>query len=275
MLFSLFVDNILEQLEKSGLGCFINYKCHNSMIYADDLILVSISVHDLQCLFNICDKVISSLDLVVNINKCFCMRIGPRHNIMCKSLTICNSPIPWVTEIRYLGIFICKGPRFKCNWKEAISRFYSTTNNILGKIGSSPPLEVVLKLIVTQCLPILNYGNVACALSRQDIDKFCFVFNSVFCKLFDTKDKNTIQACQYYTGFLTYDLQYELNRLLFITNQINVDVIQECVDCDQPDLKEFSELCTKFKIDDNDSIRTVKDKVWCYFKEHISVLVIN
>ena len=165
------------------------------MMYADDLLLLSISLTDLQRLFTICSDVFNSLDLPVNINKCSCMRIGPRHNTSCQPLKISDSQIPWVTVIRYLGIFICKGARLKYSFQECISRFYSTSNNILGKVGSNPPLEIVLKLIVDQCLPILSYGNVACALSSNDIDKLSFVFNSVFYKLFGIKDKNIIKAC--------------------------------------------------------------------------------
>ena len=57
ILFTLFVDSLLEILEQSNLGCYVNYNCYNSYMYADDLILLSISVTDLQLMFNICGDV--------------------------------------------------------------------------------------------------------------------------------------------------------------------------------------------------------------------------
>ena len=94
-----------------------------------------------------------------------------------------------------------------------------------------------------------------------------------FYKLFDTKDKNTIKACQYYTGILSFDLLYELNRLIFIRNQMNSKFIHEGLECDNHDFKEFNELCKKFNIIFTDSKNVIKEKVWLYFRQHISQVI--
>ena len=70
LLFTLYVNSILEKLEKSGLGCFIGRKCCNSYMYADDLILLSITVSDLQRLLDMCNSLFADLDLPINISKC-------------------------------------------------------------------------------------------------------------------------------------------------------------------------------------------------------------
>ena len=61
-LFALFVDKLLAKLELSGLGCYVAYTCYNSFMYADDLILVSNSVTDLQILFNLSAEIFTLLD---------------------------------------------------------------------------------------------------------------------------------------------------------------------------------------------------------------------
>ena len=44
-LFALFVDDeLLVRLRRSGLGCHINGMCFNAVMYADDLMLLSISI---------------------------------------------------------------------------------------------------------------------------------------------------------------------------------------------------------------------------------------
>ena len=46
-LFAVYVDKLLDKLILSGLGCFISGVCFNSLMYAGDIILLSISVCDL------------------------------------------------------------------------------------------------------------------------------------------------------------------------------------------------------------------------------------
>ena len=62
LLFTLFVDIVLDQLERSKLGCFVNYTCFNSLMYADDIVLLSASVTDLQKMFDICADIFKILD---------------------------------------------------------------------------------------------------------------------------------------------------------------------------------------------------------------------
>jgi len=42
-------------------------------------------------------------------------RIGSRHYKMCAQITMCDGgELPWVDEIRYLGVVIIRGTKFKC-----------------------------------------------------------------------------------------------------------------------------------------------------------------
>src|SRR6267154_969380 len=77
LLLSAFVDviGLLRALEKSKYGCFIKGNCVNSFLYADDLLLLSISVSDLQLMIDKCIYVLNGLDLQLNSSKSFCMRI--------------------------------------------------------------------------------------------------------------------------------------------------------------------------------------------------------
>jgi len=44
VLFSLYVDNLLKHLEFCKFGCYIGHRCVNSFMYADAIVLVSISI---------------------------------------------------------------------------------------------------------------------------------------------------------------------------------------------------------------------------------------
>ena len=43
-LFTLYLDNLLQYLASCNVGCYLGHKAVNSYMYADDIILFSISV---------------------------------------------------------------------------------------------------------------------------------------------------------------------------------------------------------------------------------------
>jgi len=55
LLFSVYVDDMLNCLNRSKFGCQVKDFYFNAFMYADDLLLVSISVSDLQKLLEICE----------------------------------------------------------------------------------------------------------------------------------------------------------------------------------------------------------------------------
>ena len=137
----------------------------NSFMYADDLILLSISVGDLQKLINICRVTLTSLDLSINVNKCNCIRIGPRFKVICSNLLIDGVSVNWVDKIKFLGIEISSDRKFSCDWQESRKNFYKSANSILHCLGCRPPIDLAIKLINSKCVPILMYGLSAVSLS--------------------------------------------------------------------------------------------------------------
>ena len=80
MLFAVYVNDVLVKLHKSSLGCFIKSIPFNAFMYADDLLLLSISVCDMQRMVDICKTELDWLDMRINVSKTCYMRIGNRHN---------------------------------------------------------------------------------------------------------------------------------------------------------------------------------------------------
>ena len=74
-LFAVYVNDVLSRLADSKLGCFINCTCLNSIMYADDLILISICLMHLQLLVDICKQEFDKIDMQINGSKSGCLRI--------------------------------------------------------------------------------------------------------------------------------------------------------------------------------------------------------
>lgn len=129
------------------------------------------------------------------------MRIGPRNDMFCANITTSSGhTLPWVDEIRYLGIFITKSRNFKVSLHHAKRSFYRATNAILGKVGRAASEEVIIQLVNCKCLPILLYGLEACALNKSDKKSLDFAINRLLMKLFCTNNIAIIADCRLMLG---------------------------------------------------------------------------
>ena len=187
-LFALYVDitNCLSFAQKPLL-----------IMYADDIILIAPSLSALQELLNKCEQELNWLGMSINVKKSCCMRIGPRCDVSCANITTGNGEqLPWVKELRYLGLYIVQSRRFKCAIHEHKKSFCRSVNAIFGKVGRAASEEVILQLISSKCMPVLLYGLESIPLPKSDIKSLDFTFNRFLMKLFKTTDMNVVTNCQ-------------------------------------------------------------------------------
>ena len=218
ILFAIYVDGVLQRLSKSKLGCHIKKTCLNAFMYADDLLLLSTSVTDLQNIISICLEEFDKLDLAVNVSKSACLRIGPRNNVKCASISSGDVAIAWCENIRYLGIFILSGKKFCCNFDKCRANFYRSFNSIYSKIGSTSSPSVILSLLSSYCLPVLIYGIECIFINAREMQRLDLAYSRAFMKIFSSFDKMVIMQCQYYSGYLPLKQLCDLRRLNFLSN---------------------------------------------------------
>jgi len=135
----------------------------------------------------------------INLKKSCCLRIGPRHDIKCTNvISLSACVLPWVSELRYLGVHIVSLRQFKISLQVAKCHFYRAANSIFGKIRRIASEEVIIQTIQTKCIPVLLYGLEACPVTKSDLWSLDFVINRFFMKLFLTTNINTVKDCQEY-----------------------------------------------------------------------------
>ena len=98
LLFAVFVDDLLIKLKNSSLGCHVKGICLNAAMFADDLLLMAISVCDLQCMVNMCLDEFENMDMKINVNKYVCIRIGERHKAEVANIVIQTQAMEWNCE---------------------------------------------------------------------------------------------------------------------------------------------------------------------------------
>ena len=108
------------------------------ILYADDilLILISPSVAYTERLLHHCEQELSWLDMNINFRKSCCLRIGPRCDIVCEAVTSsCNRRLPWVSNMRYLGVHFVQSMTLKCSLKSPfIATQLNSTSSCVGEV---------------------------------------------------------------------------------------------------------------------------------------------
>ena len=133
-------------------------------------------------------------------------------------------------------------------------------------MGTSAPVNVLLKLIDCQSVPHLLYGVSATTLSSNDLKSFSYAYNSVFAKIFRSCDNSVILNCQYYSGSLPFNYLYDYHRYNFLKKLFNTNSIKAKSEIDMFDMADFQALQLKYQMRKDDSKDQVKDKIWRHFE---------
>ena len=158
VLFAVYVDNIIQYIQKHCLGCHIGLRSMGVIMYADDLLLISGSVTDLQAMINICMTELNSLDLTVNTKKSVCIRIGKNCKASCSNVSIESIPIPWSNRLSYLGITIQSSFKFIVDLKECRAKFYRSFNYLCSKKDLANEYMIVssIRVVFLRTFPLFS-----------------------------------------------------------------------------------------------------------------------
>ena len=99
-LFAVFLDELSDTCNLDRNRFIVVYA-------ADDLLLTSPSVVNLENLIHLCERELNWLDMTINYKKSCCLRIGPRCDVSCANITSLNGHVlPWTNVIINLGFFL-------------------------------------------------------------------------------------------------------------------------------------------------------------------------
>jgi len=127
VLFAVYVNDIhvIVALSESGAGCYYDNMFVGCVMYADDLLLLSASLCDLQLMISICCEELDELDMRLNLKKSQIVRIGRLCTSYACSVVIDGTSIDFVDELKYLGWYILSSTSFKISLHHMRVRFIS------------------------------------------------------------------------------------------------------------------------------------------------------
>ena len=164
LIFTIYIDNLFSDLKSKGLGCHVGNIFTGAFGYADDIILLSPSVHSLNSMYKVCKDFGAKYDIVFNPQKSKLMVFGKAI----EGLYIDNNYVKCSHTEKHVGHLI--GPLL--NNKDITSKsneLMMNTNHILSVFGNAS-LEVKYQLFKTFCMPL--YGSVLWDYSLKGVDSF-------------------------------------------------------------------------------------------------------
>lgn len=147
VLFNIYIDNVLKKLD--NLGCFVNGVCYGSLLYADDLVILTSSWTELHKMVDICYTELSNIGLNLNENKSFILNFGKHWAENMVGLSTARGIIPKTMMGTYLGLDFISGKKLSVNLHRPKSKFYASFNTMYSKLGNLNDPSVSLYLTST------------------------------------------------------------------------------------------------------------------------------
>ena len=160
------------------MGCHVDNVFAGAIAYADDLILLSLSLIGMQNMLNVCTKNFNAKRLKLNIDKCVAIIIGKCTGEV-KNLLLYDNIFKWDTELRYLRIIFNADIKLKVDVSERSRKFIGSVASVLrGRVIGEE--NVYVHVIKTKCMPLLFYGIDCLRLDSVCMQKLTFFWNTAF-----------------------------------------------------------------------------------------------
>jgi len=93
--FNTYIDGLLFSLQSSDLGCHIGSEYIGCMAYADDVIIISASIIQLQAMLDICVRFRDEMDTKFNAKKSCLFIVGINYKDFVSNVLLGNDIINW------------------------------------------------------------------------------------------------------------------------------------------------------------------------------------
>jgi len=230
--------------------------------YADDIILLSASVCDLQSVIDICYNEGAKFDIIFNASKSFLFKIGKVCSENINPLNLGSQSLVWVDRLKYLGVFFVSSKELKVDISVCIRKCYASANAIF-KQSTHVSEEVKLRLIESFVLPILTYAIEALNLTKTQCQQLNVCWNNMFRKIFHFNKWDSVKTLQLYCQRLDFHRLYHLRKLCFVnklSSCYNNPVIHYCGSLAVNSV-EFNSLYSVYELSPHSSLFCVKMKI--------------
>ena len=162
------------------------------------------------------DACVANLDLMINVNKSVCLRVGRKSEEYRALMSINGCPVPWSNHLLYLGITINSAANFSVDLKPNRAKFYRAFNAVCSKISKASE-ELILALLQILCVPCIMYSLSAIELNATSLHCLDNMYFNALGKIFKTYDHNVLLNCMFFTNNLPLKLDNVSRRINYLS----------------------------------------------------------
>lgn len=158
LLFNVYIDDLLCELQMSPVGCHVGGCAVNVLAYADDIVLLSPSRSGLEVLVRKSEQFAITRDIKFNVKKTVCMLFHPQRPHSVTHLMTSRPPViilnghklTWVDQFKYLGHMLTSNLRDSVDIRRVKRLLYYNVNTLRARLGGANR-EILIKLFKAYC----------------------------------------------------------------------------------------------------------------------------
>ena len=182
LLFSVYIDDLISLLRRSGLGCRVDNIFYGVLGYADDLLVLSASRSGLQAMVSICEKSAkmrklkfsTSLDPNKSKTKCIMFTKGKLDKDSVAPILLNGDPLPWVESVKHLGNTLEFNNSMRTDCLQKRGKFIGKIHSLLQEFHYADP-SVLLRILNTHVTSF--YGSNLWDLYSKEVIKIFSSWN--------------------------------------------------------------------------------------------------
>ena len=155
ILFAVYINELLEELRKSQLGCHIDGVFFGAFLFADDIFLLSGNIGGLQALVDICFKFAPRKNLKFGTDakpeksktKCIAFSKNMKEIKNLRNVKLDGQLLPWVHHVKHLGNILQSENSMKLDIALKRGQMIGKINSLLQEFHFLDP-KLILKLIM-------------------------------------------------------------------------------------------------------------------------------
>jgi hypothetical protein len=163
-LFNIFLNDLPNIFDEKCNPVQLDCLQINSLLYADDLVILSESVSGLQCCLNKMENYCNKWGLMINTKKTKVITFNPPKTNL-NTFTLDNTTLEVVNEITYLGVTLTKNGSFTNTMTSLFKKSLKGIFKLKRQLSILPAINCSLHLFDHMIKPILLYGSEVWAFS--------------------------------------------------------------------------------------------------------------
>ena len=149
-LFCIYFDELLRRLRETDVGCHVGHMSYAAFGYADDLLLLSPSIHGLEILVKTSESFASEYGVTFNAKKTECICFSKNACPLQRQVKVNGQHVMWKEKVKYLGIILTNDMCDDADIRAKRGEFIGSVNRLNAQFRVVPD-QIRIRLLQTYC----------------------------------------------------------------------------------------------------------------------------